>query len=139
MLSTIDSYICSKLMQFRNKLDEDTLKEIRPCLMGFLGLSAVAPVRADVFDTIQSKLKAIYPKIRSIGLIIGGIAFAIAGIAWFVSQDPQTARTAKSWMIRVAIGTAIVVLGPWLLIQGIELFGTEAKSKTIDDLTDYVK
>lgn len=77
---------------------------------GFITMLRVA--EGDGFDisSIISLLEKALVTVRNFGTPLAALAFGVCGILMVWSSDPQSVAKAKQWMIRIAVGLAIVWL-----------------------------
>ena len=84
------------------------------CMIVGLGMSAFAADDVDastIQDNIEEASDSVLTFLRNIVVSIGAVAIAVCGIVLLLGIGGQRAsENAKSWMLRIAFGVAIIML-----------------------------
>lgn len=63
-----------------------------------------------MFGSVVKLIENLTSSVMQLVTPIAVLSMVICGIMWVGSSDPQTSSKAKSWLIRILIGMAIVYL-----------------------------
>ena len=86
---------------------------------------AGAQIHMDVFDNIAAVLNSFYSKLLIIAVPVAVLAIAFCAFKMFLASDPQSVKSAKNWLITIAIGLLIILAAPALVntIKGLLVDG----------------
>ena len=74
-----------------------------------------AHIHMDVFDNIAAVLNSFYSKLLIIAVPVAVLAIAFCAFKMFLASDPQSVKSAKNWLITIAIGLLIILAAPALV------------------------
>lgn len=67
-------------------------------------------IMGDMFSSVVTFIDDLTSSVKALVTPIAVLAMIICGIMWIGSSEPSTSSKAKSWLIRILIGLAIVYL-----------------------------
>ena len=76
-------------------------------------LPAHAATDSDIVGNVTSVLNSIMDKTKAIATPVGIICGIFCGIKLLLASDPQSVKSAKSWLITIVVGLMVIYLaGP---------------------------
>lgn len=95
-------------------------------LVKFYLLVAGLPVHADndIVSSVNSVLNDIMTKTKSIATPVAVICGVFCGIKLLIASDPQSVKSAKSWLITIVIGLLVIYLAGPLVNTVVNILNT---------------
>lgn len=69
----------------------------------------------DVIIAVTSLVTDVIAKVRTVATPIGGLCATFCGVKLLSASDPQSVKSAKSWLITIVIALAVLYLAPTLI------------------------